>query len=155
VLVFTPISLARASQLRSGVDHPTVPACAATPALLSDLGSDVSTEEAEYVALSNAGVLALVHDSGPRLVLAADVQAAQLVDRRTAEGEVEVTELRWSQVTALFTDEPAAADAVGRAREAAAGSAALGEVLASPAVTELLESFDLLWYAVEELDDLG
>ena len=54
----------------------------------------------------------------------------------------------------LFADEPAAAEALTRARHAA-GIAGLAEALATPAVQELVDTYDLLWFAVDELDQLG
>ena len=155
MLVFTPISHEHASRLRSGLDVGVLPGCAVTPALLTALGPEVSTDEADFAALSNAGVLALLDDiARTRLVLALDVRASQIVDRQTPQGEVDVSDLLWSQVQALFTDEPDAAEAVDRARHGASVSG-LGDVLATPAVTDLLDSFDLLWYSVEELDALS
>ena len=41
-------------------------------------------------------------------MLAADVESAQLVEAGDGWGGVTVTGLRWSQVSALFADEPAA-----------------------------------------------
>ena len=84
-------------------------------------------------------------------MLAADVEAAQLVD--TGDGSA-----RWhGHRTAL---EPGvspvrrradAADAVARARPATQGLT-LTKALDRPEVTELLEAYDLLWFAPEELD---
>ncbi len=155
MLVFTPFSHEHAGRLRSGLDVGVRPGCAVTPSFLAALGPQVSTDEADFAALSNAGVLALLDDIAPtRLVLAVDVRASQIVDRRTPQGEVEVSDLLWSQVQALFTDEPDAAEAVDRARHGA-GVSGLGDALATLAVTDLLDAYDLLWYSVEELDALS
>ena len=53
----------------------------------------------------------------------------------------------------LFADEPAAVRAVARAR-AALGGPTLAETLSEPEVGELLDDYDLLWFAPEELDQL-
>ncbi|HEX5906956.1 MAG TPA: hypothetical protein VFY56_08055, partial [Propionibacteriaceae bacterium] len=77
--------------------------------------ADTLMEEVEYAALSYAGVLALVlKPASPRLVVAAEVQREQLTDLDRSLGEVEVRELAWAQVQALFADEPAAIEAVRR-----------------------------------------
>jgi hypothetical protein len=68
-------------------------------------------------------------------------------------GEVTVRGLRWDDVQALFSDEPAATGAVARAREVAAGRP-VPEALDQPPVQELLDEHDLLWFAPEELDRL-
>ena len=110
-------------------------------------------EEAEFAGLSLAGVLALgMGADALRLVLAVDVEPGQVEDEHGQHGELSVTGVRWPQVQALFSDEPAAAPAVARARAAAAGLS-LADALLLPEVDALLE-FDLLWFAVEELADL-
>ena len=87
------------------------PGCAATPSLVASMEADTLIEEAEYAALSYAGVLSLVLKPGwPRLVVAAEVQPDQLTDLGGPLGEVEVRGLTWHQVRALFADEPAAID---------------------------------------------
>ena len=103
---------------------PPLAGCAATDSLIAALGPGSSIEEAEYAALSNAGVLAIMLTAeSPRLVLAAEVADDQVTDHRTDLGEIDVERLRWSQVQSLFADEPEAGDAVsaspaggGRAR---------------------------------------
>lgn len=112
------------------------------------------TEEVEFVALGHAGVLALgLAPAGPRLVLAAEVADSQVDERPGVDGEVVVSGLIWSQVLALFADEPTVADLVARARSAA-GTRPLAEALSDPAVTDLLAGTDLLWFAPDELDQL-
>ena len=77
-----------------GPDLATAPGCAATDSLIAALGPGSSTEEAEFAALSNAGVLALMHTAeSPRLVLAAEVADDQVTDHRTDLGEVDVARL--------------------------------------------------------------
>jgi hypothetical protein len=111
-------------------------------------------EEAEYAALSYAGVLALaLKPASPRLVVAAEVQAEQLTDLGEPLGEVQVRDLAWHQVRALFADEAAAIEAAGQASERVAGQS-LAAALAAPEVGALLDDYDLLWFAPDELDQL-
>jgi hypothetical protein len=112
-------------------------------------------EEAEYAALSNAGVLALVlKPSEPRLVVAAEVAEQQVRDLGQPHGEVEVDGLAWAQVRAFFADEPDALRAVTLAGKAVAGQN-LAAALAAPAVAAVLDDYDLLWFAPDELDQLS
>ena len=148
-----PVSRDEARELRSGAALSRRPGCAATPALQAALGGDTSLDEAEFAALSLAGVLALgIGADALRLVLAVEVEPAQVEDAQSDHGEVIVTGLHWPQVQALFGDEPAAAPAVARAR-AATGGQSLAAALEAPEV-DALDAFDLLWYATEELDQL-
>ena len=150
---FVPVTRDEAREVRSGTALGRRPGCGATPALLAELGGDTSVEEAEFAALSLAGVLALgVGADALRLVLAVDAEPGQVEDQRGSHGEVGVTGVRWSQVQALFSDEPAAAPVVARARGAAAGLS-LADALLVPEVDDVLE-FDLLWFAIAELDEL-
>jgi hypothetical protein len=64
-----------------------------------------------------------------------------------------VRDLAWQQVRALFADEESAAAAVEAAASAAAG-VGLDAAFDLPAVVALSDTFDLLWYAPEELDGL-
>jgi hypothetical protein len=152
MMIFVPASHQAARALRSGHDL-AAPGCAATDSLIAALGPGTTTEEAEYAALSNAGVLAIMITAEPRLVLAAEVADDQVTDHRTDLGEIDVERLRWSQVRSLFADEPEAGAAVARARRESAESR-LAEALATPAVGELLDRYDLLWFATAEMDSL-
>jgi hypothetical protein len=153
-LVFVPVDRADAVALRAGADLGSRPCCAPTPRLAGALEPEVVTEEVEFAALSNAGVLALSAGSDPlRLVVAADVADGQVTDREGELGEVTVARLHWSQVQALFADEPAAAALVAQAR-AESAELSLSEALATEAVAALHDGFDLLWFAPEELDQL-
>lgn len=154
-MVFLPVSGSEAQALRARADLGPRPGCAATGSLLEALGADTSSEETDFAALNNAGVLAVVVGADPhRLVLAADVADTQVQDRQAATGEVEVTGLTWSQVQSLFADEPDAVGAVTAAR-VAVGAAGLAEALATPAVEELIHGYDLLWFSIAELDSIG
>jgi len=154
MMVFVPFTPTSAVALRGGETRSADRAFTATPSLRRTLGRASDDEEADFAALSIAGAAALGEMTGVRrLVLAAEVADNQVVDRRTELGEVEVRELRWGQVQALFSDEESAGPAVARAAAAAAG-VPLAAALELPAVTELSEGYDLLWYAPEELDGL-
>ena len=151
-LVFVPLDRSDAVLLRAGTDLGARPACAPTADLSRSLEADAVTDEVEFAALSEAGVLALSTGTDPlRLVLAADVADGQLTDRGSQPAEVTVFGLHWSQVRALFADEPAAAASVARAR---AQLAEVGPADAAPIelVAALQEEFDLLWFAPDELD---
>lgn len=159
-MVFVPASLASARALRSGQPTGPLRGFAVTPSLVRALGPDLSDEEADFAALSTAGLAALDGlDGGRRLVLAAEVAPDRVVDGGGGAGEVRLDQLTWRQVSALFADEDTAADAVraaaaeiSPAEGAAAPSAA---AWSGPAVTALVDTYDLLWYAPEELDVLG
>jgi Family of unknown function (DUF6912) len=153
-LVFVPVDRADAMALRTGADLGVRTGCAPTAALADYLGPHTVAEEVEFAALSHAGVLALVAGSDPlRLVLAAVVADGQLSERSSELGEITVADLRWSQVQALFADEPAAGDAIAKARTQVSGLR-LAEAVTAEAVAALQEKFDLLWFALEELDQL-
>jgi hypothetical protein len=130
VLVFVALDWVDAAALRSGVDLGPRTGCAPTDELARRIGPDADAEEVEYAALNHAGESA-VGTSPRRLVLAADVEPAQLVETGDGWGGVTVTGLAWSQVSALFADEPLAADAAAEA-----------------------DDRDLLWFAPQELDQL-
>jgi hypothetical protein len=155
---FVPASLEDTLTLRAGADLGPRSGCAATATLLSQLGGQTSIEEAEFAALSNAGILALlINSTGRRLVLAAALGPNQVTDHGSPFGEVTIANLSWPQVRAMFVDEPRAAEAVNSARRAlldGQGEATLAAALDRPEVAELLDEFDLLWFAPEELDQL-
>ena len=154
LLVFVPLDRAAVLALRSGDGRPSYPGCAATAGLAGTLGPDTAADECEFAALSSAGVLALSATTDPgRLVVAAEVAPAQLIDPGGSTGQVSVRDLSWPQVHALFVDELAAVPAVARAR-ADLGAVDLVEALSVPAVAALVDDFDLLWFAPDELDGL-
>jgi hypothetical protein len=153
-VVFVPVDRSDAVSLRAGADLGVRPACAPTATLAAYLGPNTDAEEVEFAALNHAGVLALVVASDPlRLVLAADIADGQVTDRGGELGDITVADLRWTQVQALFADDPAARSAVAKAR-AECDRLGLAEAVASEAVTTLQSEFDLLWFAPEELDQL-
>jgi hypothetical protein len=100
----------------------------------------------------------LVSSEPRRLVLAAEVESEQITPTEDAAGEVTLSSLSWAQVQALFVAEPEAAEAVRKARRAVverAGDVTLAAALQLPEIGELLEGFDLLWFAPDELDHLA
>jgi hypothetical protein len=153
-MVFVRMTWDAAVDLRSGMTADHYRGCAATSTLVGSMETGTLIEEAEYAALNYAGVLALVLNPGsPRLVVAAAVQPGQLGDLGEPLGEVEVRGLAWTQVRALFAEEPAAIAAASLAGEVVAGQS-LTAALAEPEVGEMLDRYDLLWFAPEELDQL-
>ena len=153
-MIFVPMTRDEAWALRSGAGTDRYPGCAATLGLAASLDADTVLEEVEYAALSNAGVLALVLKPHlPRLVVAAEVPEEHVRDLSQPYGEVEVSDLVWAQVRALFADEPDALQAVSLASEAVTGES-LATALAAPEVAAVLDNHDLLWFAPEELDQL-
>ena len=153
-MTFVPMTRDEVAALRLGAGANHYRGCAATPSLVASMEGDTVREEAEYAALSNAGVLALVvKPSSPRLVVAAEVPEEQITDLRQPQGEVEVHGLSWAMVRALFADEPEAREAVSMATEAVAGRS-LAASLTAPEVAAVLDQYDLLWFAPEELDQL-
>ena len=125
-LVFVPVTRAEALALRSGADLGVRPGCSATSSLTHAVGADAVPEEVEYAALSYAGDVArTLEDGRPGLVLAADVEPAQVSEQQSDHGEVSVTGLRWPQVQSLFADEP-----------------------------DAQEEVDLLWFGIDELDHI-
>ena len=153
-MVFVPMTWGEAVALRSGTAVDGYEGCAVTPGLIASIGSDTLIEEAEYAALSSAGALALVlKPTSPRLVAAAEVQNEQLTDLGGSLGEVQVRGLSWHQVRALFADEPAALEAARLASEVVAEQS-LAAALAAPEVEAVLDEYDLLWFAPDELDQL-
>lgn len=159
MMVFVPVRHAQATTLREhGVLEPGLVGHAATPALMASHDYDDSTrEDAEYAALTYAGARAAltVAEGALRLVLAAEVPpAAATVDAEDTYGRTEVSGLRWADVRALFADEPAAGASLALARNAADGLE-LGPALSTPELARLVDEHDLLWFAPEELDQLG
>ena len=153
-MVFVPMTWEEAVALRSGTAADGYQGCAATPGLIASMESETLIEEAEYAALSCAGALALVlKPTSPRLVAAAEVQNEQLTDLGGSLGEVQVRGLSWHQVRALFADEPAALEAARLASEVVAEQS-LAAALAAPEVGAVLDGYDLLWFAPDELDQL-
>jgi hypothetical protein len=153
-MIFVPMVRDDVVALRTGAGANRYQGCAATPSLVGSIGAGTVMEEVEYAALSNAGVLALLlKPRSPRLVVAAEVLAEQVTDLRQPHGEIEVHELTWAQVRALFADEPAASETIALASQAVAGQS-LEAALAAREVGAVLDEYDLLWYAPEELDQL-
>jgi hypothetical protein len=150
--VFVPLTLEAARRLRATGSASDLIGYAAGAGLRAWLGeARLDDEEADYVALNHAGVAALtLDDTTPtRVVVAVDLD----LSGGDALGAVTVPRLDWSEVRSLFADEAPAANAVVVARDAVRGRD-LAEALGDAAVEALQESYDLLWYAPEELDTL-
>jgi hypothetical protein len=153
-MIFVPMTLDETAALRSGAGVNHRQGCVAAASLLASMETDTVMAEAEYAAISNAGVLAMVlKPNAPRLVVAAEVREEQVIDRGAPQGQVEVNGLTWPQVRALFADEPAARRAVRLARKTVAGRS-LAAALTAPKVAAVLDKYPLMWYAPEELDQL-
>ena len=150
--VYVPITVAAAQQLRAAGEARDLVGYAAGPGLRRWVGeARLDEEEASYIALNHAGVAALLlDDSAPRLVLAVDQEVAGDDEL----GAVSVPLAAWTEVRSLFADEGSAAGAVAAARTAVAGLD-LAAALTVPAVQELQDAYDLLWFAPEELDALA
>ena len=150
--LFVPVALERARALRDGEDLGALPAYAAGRELREAHGlGESDDEEAGFVALGYAGLAALLDDAGPRVVLAAEAGTAQVRPLGGDFGEVEVVGLRWNQVTALFSDEPEADVDLAEARRLSAGRT-LADLADDDALVGLVDRWDLLWFAPEELD---
>jgi len=147
VLIFVPTSAGDlAAWARSGLRAP-VDAVAPTPGFLAAFGlASPEDSDAEHTALHVAALVALL-DTGVRLVAVAESVAVD--DSDDDLGRVRVGSLPWASVTALFADEPDAADSVARATSALAG-VGLDEAWEHPAAVELHEATDLLWHGPGE-----
>ncbi len=154
-MVYLPLGLDAARTLRSGGQPVAGRAFAATPSLCAALELTADDEEADFAALSAAGVAALADPAvRRRLVLAAEVDPTRVQDHGDDVGTVDVAGLGWAQVRSLFADEEAAADAVAAGAAAICG-VALTEAFDVWAVVALSDGFDLLWFDPSELDSLG
>lgn len=154
-LVFVPMDRTAATALRhagAAVEH--LAGTAATRELIrSHEYVESELEDAEFAALSYAGVLSVLAPGDPlRLVVVAEVRAEDVTPTAgDPYGTITVHRLSWSQVQALFSDEAATRAAVSAARGAAQGHE-LADAIALAPVQTLTEDFDLLWYSPEELD---
>ena len=155
--VFVPLTLDDVRRLRATGSLADVVGYAPGPALRGWLEAGragdgrLEDEEVDYVALTHAGVAALTQDDGApsRLVVAVEREALD----GDALGAVRLDRLDWTDVRSLFADEAGAGSAVAAARAAVRGQT-LGTALSDPAVEELQDAYDLLWYAPDELDSL-
>ena len=158
-MVFVAMSRERARALRdAGSIAGPLGGHAATPSLMAAQDYDESLlEDAEYTALAFAGVAALTEAGEAdilRLVLAAELPPSLVqVSVDSDLGAVQVHDLPWKAVQALFSDESGSAAAVASARTAAVGRS-VAEAFTMPAVVDVFENHDLLWFAPEELDRL-
>jgi hypothetical protein len=149
---FVPVSREQAVSLRAGDDLGTLGAYAPGPALQAAHGlGPTDVEESGFVALGYAGLAALLDRPGLRTVLAVDVEPRQVQGSGSEFGQVSLEGLRWTQVSAVFSDEPGAGSDLEAAHELVAGRS-LAEVADDEEVVGLVDRWDLLWYAPAELD---
>ncbi|MCW2812170.1 MAG: hypothetical protein JWP61_2628 [Friedmanniella sp.] len=156
--VYLPVTLVAAQGLAAGeVTELAGQGHAVTPGLLSAHGlAATDTEDGDFTALGYAGVGALlVGAEGPRVVLAADVTPDQLQGEADDPfGLVQVRALRWGQVQAVFSDDPAHAEPLARARCLVAGLD-VAAAIDHPGLEDLVDDCDLLWFAPTELPTLA
>lgn len=154
-MIFVPLAPA---QLRAAIadgELGELVGFSATTALRQAHGlGQADDEEADFVAFGYAEAAAVALADEPvvgRTVVALDVvtTAARSDD---AMGRVAVRRLRWSEVIAVYRDEPGALELVGSVRTTTAGlddEDAYGD----PAMQILLEDHDLLWHLPSEVAD--
>ena len=163
--VFVPMTLAQALECRAGNRLGERPGFVATAELLSAYSlTPEQDEDADFAAQSHATVAALLDNlDGPRLVLAvkaleSKIEPLPAVEAKLGLGLVSLGSVGWAKVMALFIDEPAAADAVQKARAELGGlgdrTAQLSAAARSATVEELADEHALLWYLPSELDDV-
>lgn len=150
-LVFLAVDPARVPALR---DQGTVPqglAFAATPELTEhfDYGEG-SEEDADYAAQVFASLAGLAA-GWDRCVLAIAVPRLPNSAGEVSHGEVGQPAFGWTDVQAIFVDEPAALPLTRAYAEQARGRD-IADLWADPATDALLAEHDLLWYAPSELD---
>lgn len=148
MICFVPLSVAELSALRTTPLAGPVAAFAVTDGLRDtfDLAGH-EDEEADRTALLLAALSGLARH-GRRLVATVEGVA---VDHHGTLGEVTLAELAWPDVTALFADEPEAADAVSAAATAVA-ALELDAAWDDAAAQALMSDHDLLWFGPEEVD---
>ena len=149
-LVFVPIA---GDELSSWVGTGTLPGSrpgfAVTPAMLAAFGLSEG-EDAEYTALCIAGIAGLLR-SGERLVA---VVEAPVTPGEDEFGQVEVADLAWTAVSALFAEDGTDSALVVATATAVAGTD-LASAWESAEVEALLAGTDLLWYGPSEWVLLG
>ena len=153
VTVFIPLTRPQVNRLAVGEPAARSTGYADTAGLRRayELGP-TQEEQAGHVALGHAGVAALLL-TAPRLVLAAEVAPSQVHAGDDAFGTVEVLDLAWSQVQALFADDPAGPAELEQARHWASGRG-VDELVSDSRIVDLVESCDLLWFSPQELNQL-
>ncbi|MGO4955757.1 DUF6912 family protein [Luteococcus sp. Sow4_B9] len=153
ILALIPVGLEQVRQLCRDGQVPDAQAFMVNAALLEALDLDAGDdEEAEFGCMVLASVWGLAHQ-GMRVVLAAQVRAAQVQPGAEAHnGGITVTGVGLRQVQSYFADEdgqPLLQQAVAAAR-----GLSLDDAWETDAVQELVQRADLLWHGVEELPQL-
>lgn len=117
------------------------------------LGPD-DDEDADYVAYGYAegAAVALADRTGVgRTVIAVEIAAPSVTAvSQDVFGRASVAAVRWSEVTAVYLDEPDAVDPVSRVRAATVGMD-VETALADASMISLLEDHDLLWHLPAEV----
>lgn len=150
-LVFVAVSPGAARRFRDTGAQADGIAYAATAALRESFGYGADAdEEADYAAqvfASLAGLLA----GWDRCVLVVAVRALPPSCGASDYGQVEPPVMQWTDVRAVFVDEPAALPAV-RAYAEGVGGRGIAELWADPAAAQFVADHDLLWFGPHELD---
>lgn len=155
--VFVPVSTEQLRRLVEGAA--TGPgldpdqAYAATPELRQEFGyGPDEDEDADYAAQALAGVQGLL-SGRPRLVLAAECEASDLAPGEPADhGAVRPGSLSWTQLRAIFVEDPDAADEARRLAEELSGRT-LDAAWADDRVRQFVADHELLWFATQEHAD--
>ena len=152
-MIFVPLAPAQLRTMMADGGLGELVGFTATTALRQAHGlGPADDEQADFVAFGYAEAAAValaVEPVAGRTVVVLDVEttAARPDD---ALGRVAVGRLRWSEVIAVYRDEPGALELVGTVRTATAGlddEDAYGD----PGMQMLLEDHDLLWHLPSEV----
>lgn len=155
--VFVPVTTAQLRQLSDPAAATTAlpvnAAFAATEALKAEFGyGPDEDEDADYAAQLVAGLQSLL-DRAPRLVLAVSVDADAVAPAEPANhGAVDLTQITWQQVQAIFVDEADAAQPAAALAQRLAGTG-LVEAWAQKDVRQFVTDHELLWFATQECAD--
>ena len=154
-MIFLPLSPSRLEQLIADGRLDDVAGHTSTPVLRREheIGPDAD-EDADFVAYAYAegAAVALADRTGAgRTVVAAEVAVTSVTSLPDDPfGRARVSTVRWSEVTAVYLDEPGAVDPVARVRTATTGMD-VEETFADDAMRALLEDHDLLWHLPAEV----
>lgn len=146
MLVFIPLTAGELRGWAAGAPFTPDRAFAATSSFLSAFGlAGAEDEDAERTLLHIAALDALLRGR-VRLVAVVDAPGT---GRDDEFGAVEVAQVGYERVQALFADSPDAAATVARAASALTGQE-LETAWEAPAHEGLMEEADLLWFGPQE-----
>lgn len=149
-MIYLPVSVAELARFRD--DGTTSPARAfgATGTLREAFGyTDSMAEDAEHAAQLFASLCCLVRGQ-QRLVVAAEVDLRTMPPGEEPDfGDVVIAKVAWSDVRAIFADEPEARPRLAAYAAEHAGQS-LEQAWEDEATAALLGEHDLLWYAPSE-----